>query len=281
MRSNSMTHKITINEPVVNYPLHSPGERVRILRLNRRLKVREVAEGSGISRPYVSQIESGFTTLKIDTARKLATFFGVDAEWLLTGKASPLQEAESQWRQAIKASGLDADAEAAIEEITLWIRHLMTGHDSMRKAALAKIQAIAEGFAEQCAKRDRPIRQASLEMARARFSSLSVDIPQNTDTLDLGMNERWEALRSRLEMCVGNDTHSSVAKSISISRQAFHKYLKKKGVPNADTALRILTWVEDKELQQKSGSAGAATPTEAKAQNQNVFNEKTPSPKRK
>lgn len=258
---------------------------MKSLRLNRHLKVREVAEGSGISRPYVSQIESGFSTLKIDAARKLAGFFGVDVEWLLTGQASPVEAAQERFQDAVKASGLDDDAERAIDEITLWLRHLITGPESMRKPALANIQAIADRFADQCAKRNAPIRQASLEMARARFSDnickQSVDISSGSDISTSEMQALWSKHLAQIREGLPRGGQSALAKDLGITRQAISQYLSGASAPSIEIGLRMIDWVKSRRGICNEGPADAQTSTGPVTLKPTPSSEKTPRPQKK
>lgn len=248
----------------VNAVFQPSAERLRNLRLDRRLTSIAVAEGAGISRPHLSMLENGVTPLKIDTARKLATFFGVDAEWLMTGKASPLQEAESQWMQAIKASGLDEAAEKAIDEITAWLRQLVTGPESIRKLARAKIQSIAEGFAEQCAKRNAPIRQASLEMARARFSATDnkviLDIIKGSDISASEMEELWPEKREAIKAALSRGSQIALAKYLKVTPQAVSQYLTGTSAPSIEIYLQMEKWVS-LYLKNKNEGPGAVRAT--------------------
>lgn len=240
-------------------------ERLKSLRHSKQLRLNEVARSVGTTSSYLSRLESGVrTAFSREVGEKIAEFYGVSFSWLADGiESDPLKATTAHFYQAIAASGLEESAEIALSEISLWLRCLITGPASKSERAFDRVNEILKNFAAECASKNEPIRQASLKMAQARFSSLSVDTPENTDSLVLGMNERWEAILKRLVACIGSDSHASAAKSISISRQALHKYLHKKGIPNAESALRILDWVQDMESK-KSGSAGAVTPTEAR-----------------
>jgi len=208
-------------------------------------------------------LENAATPLTHSTAKKLALFYKVDVDWLLTGQASPLKAAQERFQKEIKASGLDADAETAIEEIATWLRHLVTGNESMQKPALTRIQAIAEGFAAQCTKRNKPIRQASLEIAHIINSKTIIDYLDETDTSS-DMSELWPSLLERTKNCLQNNSQYSLAKHLGISRQAVHAYIAGASAPSAEKTLQLLKWVEEMEGKEKSGSAGAATPTEAR-----------------
>ncbi len=271
-----------MKQQIVNKKELSAAERLRNLRLDRRLTSSEVAEGSGISRPFLSKLENGASPLKFGMAKKLARFYGVSEDWLLTGQASPLGVAQERFQEAIEASGLDADAEAAIDEITLWLRQLIAGHESMRKPALAKIQAITEGFAEQCAKRNGPIRQASLEMARARFSEKTLKLIDALPVDDISkdyMSELWPDLLKRIKSCLRAGSQYSLAKRLGISRQSVHQYITGASAPSAEITLRLLQWVQETEGQKNEGPAGADTPAGPVTRKRNIDqNEKIPRP---
>lgn len=70
------------------------GDRIRDLRMARGLKAYELARMIGIKPPSLSLIETGQTrTLKASTVLRLAEVFGVDPQWLATGKGSMVRVA--------------------------------------------------------------------------------------------------------------------------------------------------------------------------------------------
>lgn len=62
-------------------------ERIRALRLDRQWSLDRLAEKTGLSKSYLSQIENGEKTPPIGTLTKIAFGLGVDAVFLITGEA--------------------------------------------------------------------------------------------------------------------------------------------------------------------------------------------------
>lgn len=67
------------------------GERLRILRVRRRLSLADVALGTGLSRSFVALVESGQTDISVARLVRLAEFYGV---WIsdLVGSIGPAVE---------------------------------------------------------------------------------------------------------------------------------------------------------------------------------------------
>ncbi len=64
-------------------------EQVRILRKERGMSLRQLAEAAGVSAGLLSQIERGNTDPSLSTIRKLATVFGADLSTLFAEEAPP------------------------------------------------------------------------------------------------------------------------------------------------------------------------------------------------
>jgi transcriptional regulator with XRE-family HTH domain len=62
------------------------GERLRAIRLLRRLTLREVAEAAGVSESFVSQLERGRSSASVATLQRLAAAVGIEISDLFTGK---------------------------------------------------------------------------------------------------------------------------------------------------------------------------------------------------
>lgn len=60
-------------------------QRLSELRDERALRLREVAEASGLSVPYISHLEHGHATPRIETLECLAAAYGITLQDLLTG----------------------------------------------------------------------------------------------------------------------------------------------------------------------------------------------------
>lgn len=63
--------------------------RLKELRLNRKLTIRALAEKVGISHTQITHIENGKRNLTVETAQQFASFFGVSVDYLLG--AEPLE----------------------------------------------------------------------------------------------------------------------------------------------------------------------------------------------
>lgn len=74
-------------ELVHNFRVDSPGKRLKSLRQARKLKLREVAEGSGVPISTLSDLENERSGVPAgDTLSKLAAFYEVEGNWLVTGE---------------------------------------------------------------------------------------------------------------------------------------------------------------------------------------------------
>jgi transcriptional regulator with XRE-family HTH domain len=65
------------------------GERLRAIRLLRRLKLREVADAAGVSESFVSQLERGRSSASVATLQRLATALGIEVSDLFAGGHPP------------------------------------------------------------------------------------------------------------------------------------------------------------------------------------------------
>ena len=61
------------------------GERLRAIRLLRRLTLREVAEAAGVSESFVSQLERGRSSASVATLQRLAAAVGIEISDLFAG----------------------------------------------------------------------------------------------------------------------------------------------------------------------------------------------------
>jgi transcriptional regulator with XRE-family HTH domain len=62
------------------------GERLRAMRLLRRLTLREVAEAAGVSESFVSQLERGRSSASVATLQRLAAAVGIEISDLFAGE---------------------------------------------------------------------------------------------------------------------------------------------------------------------------------------------------
>ncbi|MFL5960544.1 MAG: helix-turn-helix domain-containing protein [Gaiellaceae bacterium] len=63
------------------------GERLRAIRLLRRLTLREVADAAGVSESFVSQLERGRSGASVATLQRLAAAVGIEISDLFAGEA--------------------------------------------------------------------------------------------------------------------------------------------------------------------------------------------------
>ncbi len=62
------------------------GERLRAIRLLRRLTLREVAEAAGVSESFVSQLERGRSSASVATLQRIAAAVGIEISDLFAGE---------------------------------------------------------------------------------------------------------------------------------------------------------------------------------------------------
>lgn len=91
------------------------GARLMSLRQARKLTRDQLAEtlGEGFTKPTIQAHENGRNALKPHSIMKYLDFYGVDANWLLTGRGSP--------------QGFDAEARRVLDKMDkdtreLWIK---------------------------------------------------------------------------------------------------------------------------------------------------------------
>ena len=63
------------------------GERLRAMRLVRRLTLREVADSAGVSESFVSQLERGRSNASVATLQRLAAALGIEISDLFAGES--------------------------------------------------------------------------------------------------------------------------------------------------------------------------------------------------
>jgi transcriptional regulator with XRE-family HTH domain len=64
------------------------GERLRAIRLLRRLTLREVAQAAGVSESFVSQLERGRSSASVATLQRLAAAVGIEVSDLFAGEST-------------------------------------------------------------------------------------------------------------------------------------------------------------------------------------------------
>ena len=65
------------------------GERLRAIRLLRRLTLREVAQAAGVSESFVSQLERGRSSASVATLQRLAAAVGIEVSDLFADEPQP------------------------------------------------------------------------------------------------------------------------------------------------------------------------------------------------
>ena len=64
--------------------MNEAGRKVRILRTNAELQQKELAEKVGLTSQVISNIERGYSEMNMEQAAKLARFFNVSTDYLLS-----------------------------------------------------------------------------------------------------------------------------------------------------------------------------------------------------
>lgn len=79
----------TVPAFIHNQDMKTVGQRIRDLRVAKKLTQEQLAKGLGIQQGSVTDLERGVSKSPAShTLTKLARFFEVDPEWLMTGKGS-------------------------------------------------------------------------------------------------------------------------------------------------------------------------------------------------
>ncbi|HEX5174884.1 MAG TPA: cupin domain-containing protein [Gaiellaceae bacterium] len=81
-----MTESAVRTSPETNGGLEL-GERLRAIRVLRRLTLREVAESAGVSESFVSQLERGRSNASVATLQRLAGALGIEISDLFAGES--------------------------------------------------------------------------------------------------------------------------------------------------------------------------------------------------
>jgi transcriptional regulator with XRE-family HTH domain len=81
-----------VTEPTLTAPKETNGgvelgERLRAIRVLRRLTLREVAEAAGVSESFVSQLERGRSSASVGTLQRLAAAVGIEISDLFAGES--------------------------------------------------------------------------------------------------------------------------------------------------------------------------------------------------
>jgi len=78
------------------------GERLRAIRLLRRLTLREVADSAGVSESFVSQLERGRSSASVATLQRLAAAVGIEISDLFAGEQQSGRVLRRQERQLLE-----------------------------------------------------------------------------------------------------------------------------------------------------------------------------------
>ena len=83
------------------------GSKIKELRTNKKLTLKELSSNTGLSIGFLSQLERGLTTIAIDSLEKIATVLGVDLSYFFTipkeNKSSVLKSYEKEVFQVVKS----------------------------------------------------------------------------------------------------------------------------------------------------------------------------------
>ena len=96
-------------------------DRIRQLRESSGLKVTELGKRIGITKSAISQIESGMTKEpKATHVHRLAVFFGVSTDWLITGRGSKkrVSLSEEEYKLILAYRNCDAKTKNIIRQIS-------------------------------------------------------------------------------------------------------------------------------------------------------------------
>src|SRR5215510_11660190 len=80
-----MTEPVLTATPLMNSL--DVGQRLRAIRLLRRLTLREVAKSAGVSESFVSQLERGRSSASVATLQRLAAAVGIEVSDLFAGES--------------------------------------------------------------------------------------------------------------------------------------------------------------------------------------------------
>ena len=89
------------------------GDRVRNLRHERALSVRELAKKSGVSPDAVMKLEHGARAARPSTVRKVAVALGVDPAYLLDGRDAGLGQGEVALAMVLRDRAIEGGRDAA------------------------------------------------------------------------------------------------------------------------------------------------------------------------
>src|SRR5258707_9845274 len=108
-----MPHRLSFHPPQVNNPRMIIGDRLRVLREEKKLSQGDIEKRTGLLRCYISRVENGHTVPAVETLEKLARAFEVPLYQLFYDgeeppKLSNLLKRKSSSEIAWGSSGKDA-----------------------------------------------------------------------------------------------------------------------------------------------------------------------------
>ena len=85
-----MSKRKLILLPRIQRILKEVGENIKLARLRRKLSIEQVAERSNISKPTLTSIEKGISTVSIGAYLQVLTIIGLEHDFLLLAKDDEL-----------------------------------------------------------------------------------------------------------------------------------------------------------------------------------------------
>ena len=92
------------------------GERLRVIRKQHRLTLRDLKERSDLSVPYLSDIERGVVKPSIDTLQKVATAYGMTVQELITGVDEIGESSRESYPEGFSEFVSDTDYEDELDD---------------------------------------------------------------------------------------------------------------------------------------------------------------------
>jgi transcriptional regulator with XRE-family HTH domain len=99
------------------------GRRIKALRLERQWSLADLAKQSGVSKPFLSLVETNARTPSLDTLQKIADAFNVDVSLLVGVQTVPELKDEALANAFFRAQNLDDDVkEQLLEFLDFYIK---------------------------------------------------------------------------------------------------------------------------------------------------------------
>lgn len=126
----------------------TPGERIRIARLDRGLTQKQVADACGMADSAIRKYESGKITPKLETLRRIAKALDADIVYLISGQTSAeveqgiLTQAEAEAKYYAKSQFAEAEAlRKRVDEIGKDMKKL---NDEGQVEAVKRVKELTE-----------------------------------------------------------------------------------------------------------------------------------------